>query len=178
MEHSTEQETWRPVPIGGCSHRYECSSLGRIRSRITNRILRPAENSSGYLTVSLSEEAVPKRQRSFTVHSIVCRAFNGEPLKGQQVDHVNGNKRDNRPQNLEWVTSGENNRRAIRAGLARTCSGSGHANAKLTDQQVAAIRGEPEKRGVKARLARKYNVSEGTIRSIRANRTYRNVRTS
>jgi hypothetical protein len=46
---------------------------------------------------------------SISVHSIVATAFHGvRPTKGHVVDHIDTNKRNNRPENLRWVTRLEN----------------------------------------------------------------------
>jgi hypothetical protein len=46
---------------------------------------------------------------SVSVHSIVATAFHGvRPTKGHVVDHIDTNKRNNRPENLRWVTRLEN----------------------------------------------------------------------
>lgn len=170
--HSAEE--WRPVPVGGCSHRYEVSSSGRIRSTLTGDILQPAPNSKGYLTVSLYDGRTPKRPRSCTLHRLVCRAFHGEPPgRDSEVDHGDGDKSNNSAGNLEWVTGEENNHRAVRNGQRNPPRGTAHPNAKLTDEQVQRIRDEPAGRGVNARLAREFEVSEGTIRQVRKGTCYR-----
>lgn len=54
------------------------------------------------------------------VHIIVCEAWNGiKPFEGAVVDHIDGDKHNNRPDNLEWVTTKENNRRALEIGLVK-----------------------------------------------------------
>ena len=54
--------------------------------------------SDGYMAVSAHK-----------VHRIVATAFNGEPpSKGHVVDHIDTNRRNNRPNNLRWVTRLEN----------------------------------------------------------------------
>lgn len=51
------------------------------------------------------------------VHKEVLRAFHGERPKGMFINHINGNKHDNRLCNLEYVSPTENNEHAIREGL-------------------------------------------------------------
>ncbi len=52
------------------------------------------------------------------VHQLVCEAFHGKmPPDRRTVNHRNGIKMDNRAENLEWVSQGENNAHAYAAGL-------------------------------------------------------------
>jgi len=52
-----------------------------------------------------------------SIHRLVAEAFL-EPVEGKNyVDHINGNKYDNRAENLRWVTMAENNRYANLQGL-------------------------------------------------------------
>jgi hypothetical protein len=65
---------------------------------------------SGYLMVALCKNG---KKSEVPVHRIVCAAFHGEPPTDQhQVNHKNGNKKDNTPSNLEWVTASENQKHA------------------------------------------------------------------
>jgi len=57
----------------------------------------------------------------------------------KEVNHANGRKTDNRPVNLELVSSSENTRHAHRTGL-KDQYGQRNPAAKLTDRQVAEIR--------------------------------------
>lgn len=41
---------------------------------------------------------------TYSAHRLVCEAFHGRPGKGQEVDHINHDRADNRPCNLRWVT--------------------------------------------------------------------------
>ena len=61
---------------------------------------------NGYLRVSLRNSAYHNK-KLFT-HVIVAKAFIPNPDNKPQVNHKNGNKRDNRVDNLEWVTAQEN----------------------------------------------------------------------
>lgn len=111
-------EIWKTIP--GYEELYEASNLGRIRSlprATTNgRVLKLYCNSkNGYMYVSLSKDNVQKSRR---VHRLVMAAFNGLN-DGLQVNHLNGNKADNRIDNLEYCTQSENMKHAYIAGLEK-----------------------------------------------------------
>ena len=74
--------------------------------------------------VGLSQGAAHTTVRRL-VHRLVAIAFIGLPDPGQQVNHIDGDKANNRSMNLEWMTAGENIRHAISLGnhpAARTAS--------------------------------------------------------
>src|SRR3990167_5147106 len=93
-----DHEEWRPVP--GFEGLYSVSSLGRVRSeRIV--ILRGEISNWGYPQVALRKDG---QYKSRTIHSLVAEAFHGPRPPKHVVNHRNGTKRDNRPENLEYVT--------------------------------------------------------------------------
>ena len=63
-----------------------------------------ARNRGGYLIAVLSKG----KGRGFTVHRLVAQAFIPNPENKPLVDHINGNKQDNRVENLRWATHSEN----------------------------------------------------------------------
>lgn len=95
-------EVWRDIP--GWEGRYQVSNLGRIRS-IRVRILQPYQ-ARGYLIASLREGDIQIRHG---VHRFVAEAFIPNPDNKEQVNHINGDRADNRVENLEWATCKENN---------------------------------------------------------------------
>lgn len=93
--------------------RYQASDLGRIRND-EGHIMVPYLSKSGYLTVKLFKEG--KHYPKY-VHRLVAETFIPNYLNDRQVNHKNGDKTDNRVNNLEWVTTSENIRHAIDNGL-------------------------------------------------------------
>lgn len=110
---SGQPEEWRDVP--GCDA-YQVSSYGSVRrskpgtATFVGRPVRPTNSPTGYAMVRLS--AAGSRQVPLYVHRAVMLAFVGPCPAGHVVNHRDGNKRNNRLANLEYVTHAENNRHA------------------------------------------------------------------
>lgn len=107
---SSLREEWRHCP---CPYtRYIVSNYGRVK-RMRGKILSPATTRFGYLQVCLYHHG---KQKFWSVHRLVALAFcdgYDENNGVVYVDHLNGNRQDNRACNLEWVTLEENNRRGM-----------------------------------------------------------------
>lgn len=104
-------ETWRNAP--DYEGTYEVSSLGRVRRVDTGNTLALSPRPSGYLSVNLSLKGKATRK---SVHRLVARAFHGEPEEGQVVCHNDGDKTNNRAENLRFDTVSENCLDIVRHG--------------------------------------------------------------
>ena len=83
---------------------YEVNRLGQVRRKA--QLLSPGSIPSGHLTVALCRgKGKPK---SMYVHRLIALAFMENPDDKPLVNHKNGNPKDNRLENLEWVTYSEN----------------------------------------------------------------------
>lgn len=100
MENTYE---WKPTHI--FPNEYLVSNGGQVKSLRTNKILRPTTDKDGYLYYVL---CVNGERKTVKAHRLVAIAFIDNPLNKPAIDHINGNKQDNRVENLRWVTNKEN----------------------------------------------------------------------
>lgn len=93
---------------------YEVSSDGRVRNTKTGRVLRSSMNKDGYQYVGL---CLNGNRKNHKIHRLVASIFIPNPKNKPDVNHINGNKADNRIENLEWVNASENAKHAYQMGL-------------------------------------------------------------
>ena len=89
---------------------YWVNSYGRVWSDYSKRWLKPAPNSKGYLRVGLRNN---NHQSLKAIHRLVAEAFvpNDDPEHKDTIDHIDGNKTNNRADNLQWLSRGDNVRK-------------------------------------------------------------------
>lgn len=107
-------ETWKPIP--SLDNRYGASTLGRVRGPF-GRVLKARPTNSGYLLVSPMLRGVKVAR---TVHRLVAEVFCEGYAPGLEVNHLNLDKWDNTPGNLEWSTRTQNVKHAVEAGVMFT----------------------------------------------------------
>ncbi|MBU8715430.1 HNH endonuclease [Brevibacillus parabrevis] len=117
-------EIWQDVR--GFEGHYQVSSLGRIRSltrvvqkragghfTVRGRLKKTYVNNSGYECVDLDKEG---RTHKTTVHRLVASHFCTKPDDATEVHHIDGDRLNNRANNLQWVTRQENVQETIQRG--------------------------------------------------------------
>jgi hypothetical protein len=122
-------EEWLPHPY---FNRIACSNKGRVASIRTGKVLATHE-SNGYVKVSFRDEKL--KLIRFT-HRLAAETFIG--ISTLQVNHINGNKKDNRIENLEFVTPKQNTHHSIVTGL-RTNQSVRTINAAFNEDAIKRI---------------------------------------
>ena len=84
---------------------YIITSEGTVFSCYSNKYLKLTKLNTGYIDVVLK---VCGEKKHFSVHRLVAEAFLKNPKNYKYVNHINGNKEDNRIENLEWMSQKEN----------------------------------------------------------------------
>jgi len=126
-------EQWKAVK--DFEDRYWISSHGNVLSVKRKRTLKPRIR-LGYAKVILNKKG---KRTDIQVHRLVAQAFIPNLEGKPEVNHLDGNKINNRVANLEWCTRSENLKHAFRIGL-RDQKGGKHPSAKLNGFQVQRIR--------------------------------------
>lgn len=164
-----DREEWRWVP--GYEGLYIVSDHGNVMSvprtvhgdRLVKNVagvkLSKCKHSSGYQQVVLYRNA---HSDLALVHRIVAEAFIPNPDGKPCVNHINGDKTDNRVENLEWVTHKENSHHA--------CSFLGaYRHGHLSDIDIAAIRSDTR---LQREIADEYGITQSEVSSIQTGKSY------
>lgn len=125
-EHGETNLEWRPIP--GYQGHYEISSFGDVRSVtrpvsrsgptgdlvVPGKVKKAFVTPKGYLRTQLVKGGQAK---NFMVHRLVATAFLDNPENLPEVNHRDGNKKNNQISNLEWATECDNQIHAYDGGL-------------------------------------------------------------
>ena len=103
-------EEWRDIE--GYEGLYQVSNLGRVKSK--RGILKPRITPKGYLRIQLSKGG--NRKDKF-VHVLVAETFLCKYDRTLQVNHIDGNKENNKVNNLEWCNCKDNMEHSYEIGL-------------------------------------------------------------
>lgn len=116
-------EIWKNIED---NDNYMISNLGRVKSMertvsfgwskrtIKSRILKPKDNGNGYKLVRIGNKYL-------YIHRLTATHFIPNPDNLQEIDHINGNKTDNRVENLRWVTHKDNMNNPITKHKMNSC---------------------------------------------------------
>ncbi len=176
----TGELVWKPIE--GFEGRYDVSSDGNVRSwlklgrgmyfleepRLVKKTINPR---SRYRQVNLLDE--DGKSRSFTVHRLVLETFVGEPEEGFEAAHLDGDKSNNRLENLAWKTRSENMQDKREHGTASGKRTRKHYN-RLNAASAAAIRELRDSGWTKQAIADAFGVSWTGVHYVLTGRTWSN----
>lgn len=168
------EEIWKDIE--GYEGLYQVSNLGRVKSlerykenhtklqKIREKIKRLRIHTAGYLVADLYKE---NESKTFFVHRLVAQAFISNENNLPQVNHIDGNKENNRVENLEWCTNQENQKHAYKIGLHKTrnMEKSILAMTKVTSKKVKCLETGIIYNSI-AEAGRYYNISSNLISKV------------
>lgn len=158
---------------------YEVSNTGHVMN-MRGKFLKEWKDRDGYPHVYLVQGG---KRYYRAVHKLVATAFHGlKPTEKHQVNHKNGVRDDNRPENLEWVTSRENTLHGWASGrqvsekqrtnAKRVFGGANNPKAKITKKDAEFIRWLREKGMEYKKIAPHFSISVAQVGAICTNRNW------
>lgn len=175
-----ENEQWKEIQ--GFENEYLISNYGRIKSKtrvyhcgtnhsvqktIEEHILHVFFRKDKYVGVTLK-----KNGKSFSreIHRLVAEAFIPNQEKKEQINHKDGDKHNNKVDNLEWITRSEN---ALHSYFKL---GNIKYKRNFSEQEIKEIKGLYLQGQSKNQLAKQYFCSRTTIKRIIENKSYQHVK--
>lgn len=140
---------------------YRVSRTGLVYSVRREKILIPSLDGNGREIVDLYKAGI---RDTWKVHALVATTFIGPYPEGKEINHKDGNRRNNTAENLEYVTHKENIQHAFTNGL--TPLGEDRTQAKLSMDEVGQIRQQYAAGETQDSLAEKFGVSQSLISEI------------
>lgn len=149
---------------------YYVSNFGRIWSVSKNNFKKLRKNKYGYMITDLYNKNI---NYTFIIHRLVAEYFVPNPENKPEVNHKDGNKENNRADNLEWVTRKENIQHAIVNKLINN-KGENNKQSILTEKDVKEIIYLLKHTSLtQLEIAERFNVSFQTISEIKLQKTWK-----
>lgn len=147
------------------------SSKGTVIG-VLGRILTPTISKHGYAVISLTN---PDGTKTRSVHRAVVETFIGDIPEGMVVNHLNGDKLDNRIENLEITTRSRNTKHAYENGFANGKSGEDNSMAKLTNLELESLCCDLMQGKTNAEISAKYGLHDRYVSLIRHKKRWKNL---
>lgn len=174
------EEKWSPVL--GYEGLYEISTHSRVKSiertayrsdgiyrYVPQILLKLNPNSDGYLMMILSKDGI---QKNMCVHIMIAKIWVDNPNNHPEVNHIDGNKLNNLPTNLEWGTHRYNMQHAYKTGLVGILKGS-NVHCAVINEMIAMKIFKSSDKGID--ISKRYNVSTNIVSAIKTGKTWNHV---
>lgn len=153
--------------------RYEVSNLGRVKAKRSGRVKTQSISRQGYYFINMYKEDMT-RPTAVPVHRIVAWEF----VPGDTsltVNHKNGVKTDNTPQNLEWVSRAENAAHAWATGLTPTLRGETCGKSVLSEDKIRDIRYRLAIGHTQTEVAKCFRITQANVSAIFKRKTWKHI---
>lgn len=175
------EEIWKDIK--GYEGLYQVSNLGRVKSldrlrknnsklvTLPQKYVNGTIAHNGYRRIVLSKEGKPK---SYPLHILVLEAFKPNSNKElyYEVNHKDGDKLNNRLDNLEWSNRSHNLRHAYSAGLIKPRRGVDNNKCKITFEEAVAVKVLWNKGYPNSKISEILNISETVCKNINAKNSW------
>lgn len=99
------------IDVVGFEHKYQVNENGEVRNKLSEKVLNNSvDKITGYVKCNLYCDS---KSNVRCIHRLVAEAFLPNPEKKGQIHHKDGNKENNRVENLEWVTPSEHGKKEL-----------------------------------------------------------------
>lgn len=161
-------EQWKLITIKDFLPKYEVSTFGNVRNILTGKEIKKSNQYKGYLVVNLRTST---GNRNISVHRLVLLTF--RPIDDtMQVNHIDGNKKNNMVENLEWCTPKQNTQHALKTGLHDLYGEKCYAS-KLTTAQAIEIKSDTLL--TYRELGKKYGIDPKAAWFIKNGKTWKHI---
>ena len=152
---------------------YYITDDGKVWSERTQKFLSFQYDKNGYVKVQM--RSTDNKSHRYSVHRLVLENFKPvENIENLQVNHIDGNKKNNNLTNLEWTTSEENIRHAIDNNLRATINGA----SKLTPEQVIEIYRRATNGERNIDLGKEFNIHPDQVGRIKNKKAWKEITSS
>lgn len=150
-----EEEIWKPLVYKGIdySDTYKISNFGRLKNIITGHVRKLSKDKDGYLSCGITKDG---HRNVISIHRAVAELFIGGD-QSLTVNHKDGNKDNNRADNLEYMTALNNINHAVINGLYHH---------HITTDDIKRMK-EMRKSGCKYKeIAEAFNITKESVKDI------------